>query len=55
MSKSKKYPSNAIPVGKTVKIPVYSSLRFKDGQLVGEIQGYMDAPVGWIKQEKKVH
>ncbi len=44
-----------LPVNKTVKTPVYSSLRFKDGKLVGEIKGYLDTPIEWLKPEKKVH
>ncbi len=40
---------------KTIKIPIYSSIRYEDGKLVGEIKGFMDTPIEWIKQEKKVH
>ncbi|GIN71189.1 hypothetical protein J14TS2_16640 [Bacillus sp. J14TS2] len=55
MANSKHYPSKMFSVSKLVKIPVYSSLRLKDGKLLGEIKGFMNTPIECIKQEKKVH
>lgn len=57
MSNTKDYPSNVFPVTKTVRVPVYSSIRYEDGKLVGEIERYMDTPIEWIQSaiERKVH
>lgn len=57
MSKYKDYPCNVFPVTKTVRVPVYSSIRYEDGKLVGEIERYMDTPIEWIQSaiERKVH
>lgn len=55
MSNTKDYPSNVFPVTKTVRVPVYSSIRYEDGKLVGEIERYIDTPIEWLKQEKEVH
>lgn len=43
------YLKNTFPVAKTVKIPVYSTLRYKDGELVGDIESYIDTPVEWLE------
>lgn len=55
MLKPKDYPSNMFQVTKTVRVPVYSSIRYENGVLVGEIERYIDTPIEWLKQEKKVH
>lgn len=48
-----KYSSNLFPVKKMVKIPVYSTLRYEDGELTGEIEGYVDIPIEWLQEENK--
>lgn len=39
-------------VTKMVKIPVYSSVRFEDGKLTGDIEGYVDTPIEWLQDVK---
>ncbi|MEW9675008.1 hypothetical protein ABRT01_02280 [Lentibacillus sp. L22] len=34
--------------GKTVKIPVYSSIKLINGILIYELEGYEDIPVGLL-------
>lgn len=57
MTKPKDYPNNIYPITKKVKIPVYSSLRYEDGEFVGEIEGYIDTPIEWLnnENERNVH
>lgn len=52
MEKKKDYPTNLFPVTKTLKIPVYSSVRFENGKLTGDIEGYVDTPIEWLQDDK---
>ncbi len=36
--------SSLIDPDKTVKIPVYSSIRLVDGEIVGELEGFEELP-----------
>lgn len=53
MKKKDEYPSNMFPVKKMVKIPVYSTLRYEDGELVGDIEEYIDTPIEWLQDDIK--
>lgn len=53
MDKKKEYPSNVIPLRPMVKIPVYSTIRYENGKFVGDIEGYIDTPIEWLKDEKR--
>lgn len=53
MKKQKDYPTNMFTVKKMVKIPVYSTLRYEDGELTGDIEGYIDTPIEWLQEENK--
>lgn len=55
MSKPKDYPSNVFPITKTVKIPVYSNPRYEDGEITGDLEGYIDTPIEWLQEDKKIH
>lgn len=52
MEKKKDYPTNLFPVTKMVKIPVYSSVRFENGKLTGDIEGYVDTPIEWLQDDE---
>lgn len=53
MKSKKDYPTNIFTVEKMVKIPVYSTIRFENGKLVGDVEGYIDTPIEWLKDEKR--
>ncbi|MTW85586.1 hypothetical protein F3157_07905 [Virgibacillus dakarensis] len=40
---------------KTVKIPVYSSIKLIDGKLVGEIEGYEEFPAELVQDNEMNH
>ncbi|WP_313428145.1 hypothetical protein [Siminovitchia terrae] len=53
MVKKKESLTNLFPVTKMVKIPVYSTIRYENGKLIGDIEGYVDTPIEWLKDEER--
>lgn len=53
MKKKDELPSNMFPIKKMVKIPVYSSVRYKNGKWVGEIEDYVETPADWLQENIK--
>ncbi|WP_185830837.1 hypothetical protein [Siminovitchia terrae] len=53
MVKKKESLTNLFPVTKMVKIPVYSTIRYENGKLVGDIEGYVDTPIEWLQDDIK--
>lgn len=51
----KELPTNLIKVEETVKVPVFSSIKMIDGQLVGVLEDYIDTPVCLLKDNKTSH
>ena len=48
-----KLPINIIKVDKTVKIPIYSSIKIEDGKVVGELEGYEEFPAELLPNDYK--
>lgn len=47
--------NNLIKVGKTVKIPIYSSVRLIDGEIIGELEGYEELPAELLPNNDYEH
>lgn len=53
LNKKKENQSNVVPLQRMVKIPVYSTIRYENGELVGDFEGYVDTPIEWLKDEER--
>lgn len=55
MSKNE-HLTNMYPVTKMIKVPVYSTLRYENDELVGDIEGYIETPIEWLQEDyRKEH